>query len=77
MQGTVIYGPTRQERTIFAVIGILASIMLYQSIAHLYGSDGGGTAILFVAAIGAVGGIIAIGKLRASKIRTYRHLARR
>jgi hypothetical protein len=75
-QGTVIYGPTRRERTIFAVIGAFVVIGAYQSIANLFGSAGGGTAILFVGGIGVGLGLWAIGKIRSGKIRTYRYLVR-
>lgn len=75
-QGTVIYGATRRERTIFAVIGIFLALPAYQSLAHLFGSDGGGTPILVVAAIGAGAGIYAISRIQARKIRTSRFLAR-
>lgn len=75
-QGTVIYGATRRERTISAVIGAILTIATYQSVANLFGSAGGGSIILVMAAIGIGLGLWAIGKVRAGKIRTYRYLAR-
>jgi len=75
-QGTVIYGATRREKIFFGVIGIYFGIAAYQSLAHLFGSVGGGTPILFAAAFGAALGVLAIGKIRAKKIRTFRYLAR-
>lgn len=75
-QGTVIYGATRREKIFFALLGIFFALPAYQSLAHLFGSDGGGTPILFVAAFGAGAGILLIKKIRANKIRTFRHLAR-
>lgn len=75
-QGTVIYGPTRRERTIFAVIGAILAVATYQSLANLFGSAGGGTSILVAAGIGVGLGLWAIQKIGAGKIRALRYLAR-
>lgn len=75
-QGTVIYGPTRRERTIFAVIGAFVAISAYQMVANLFGSAGGGAVILIVGGVGVGLGLWAIQRIRAGKIRTMRYLAR-
>lgn len=71
----MIYGPTRRERTVFAVIGASVAIAAYQSIANFFRSAGGGTARLFMGGIGVGLGLWAIGKIRSGKARDASQMA--